>query len=481
MIKIHSPLSANMTWHLNRQGVLLALENGVPKACFIFNTWSTTEFDQFDMQSSKDWEFKLIGPQDFLTKASEHLSLRKLKVIKEIERSGSFDVVYDHDQKKLKLSLSQESPSEVLVAAPVSVDKNVSDKVKVLIVDDSSTVRTLLQNILQGDPQIEVIGSLDLPSKVDPFIQKNKPDVITMDIHMPEMDGVQLLKQILPKYRIPTIMISSLSEEDGPYVFDALEIGAFDYIKKPSFNEINQVGAFLIERVKLAGKLGARRSSRTTPAPEDKRQTQTVPDGQPWANGKNIILIGSSTGGTEALKNLFYQLPDSIPPVIVVQHIPAVFSKALADRLNTFYKFEVKEAADGDLVKPNQVLIAPGGKQMGIKQRGAEMRVYVTEDEPVNRHKPSVDYLFDSAAKMKDAKNAIGVILTGMGSDGARGLKNLRDLGAYTIGQDEESCVVYGMPKAAYEAGAVMQVTPLSKIGRTIGQYINAPAKKKAG
>lgn len=477
MIKIHSPLTANMTWHLNRQGVCLALENSVPIACFVFNTWSTTELDQFDMQSSKDWEFKLIGPSDFLSKVSEHLHLRKLKVIKEIERPGSFDVVYDHDQKKLKLSLSEEASS----APAVTIEKAVAEKVKVLIVDDSSTVRTLLQNILQGDPSIEVIGSLDLPSKVDPFIQKNKPDVITMDIHMPEMDGVQLLKQILPKYRIPTIMISSLSEEDGPYVFDALEIGAFDYIKKPSFNEINQVGAFLIERVKLAGKLGARRSNRIAPPPEEKRKNQTVADGQPWSTGKNLILIGSSTGGTEALKNLFYQFPDSIPPVIVVQHIPAVFSKALADRLNTFYKFEVKEGADGDLVKPNQILIAPGGKQMGIKQRGAEMRVYVTEDEPVNRHKPSVDYLFESAAKMKDAKDSIGVILTGMGSDGARGLKKLRDLGAFTIGQDEESCVVYGMPKAAYEAGAVMQVAPLSKIGRTIGQHINSPSKKKAG
>lgn len=484
MFQVNSPLNSSQRWHVNGQGVCLAEENGVPKACFIFSSGTPVDFPKLQTHLEKNWSVKLVGPAVFLQGLAGFLRTNGYTIAREVERDGEFDVLYDHPTKKFRVSATSAEVTVTQQVEPNGPTRTTTvatpEKVKVLIVDDSTTVRNLLASILKNDPSIEVIGSIDLPSKVEPFILKNRPDVITLDIHMPEMDGVQLLKQIQPKFGIPTIMISSLSQEDGPYVFDALELGAFDYIKKPSFNEIANVGPVIIERIKVASR-SARKVVAAKPATAAASSVGTSKISDKWDVNKHLILVGSSTGGTEALRVLFSQFPDEIPPVLVVQHIPAVFSKALADRLNTFYKFTVKEAEDNDLVAPNQILIAPGGKQMGIRQRGSELRVYITDDPPMNRHKPSVDYMYDSAVKLKGHDKMIGIILTGMGADGARGLKALRDLGAYTLTQDEESSVVYGMPKAAYEMGASVEVANLNRMGYILSRYMQNGVKKKAG
>lgn len=332
-----------------------------------------------------------------------------------------------------------------------------SKKVKTLIVDDSATIRKLLRDILSEDPQIEVVAEAERPSDVEKLIIQHRPDVITLDIHMPEMDGVTLLKQFLPLYKIPTIMISSISKEEGPYVLDALEFGAVDYIQKPQMKSMAEAAQLIRERVKVASQIKVKLKSNKTVLASSKRFTDI----------DKLILIGSSTGGTEALKEVFLGLPKEIPPILVVQHIPPVFSAAFAQRLNSLLPFEVKEAQDGDVVKPNQVLIAPGGLQMGLKKLGDKLVIQITDDPPMNRHKPSVDYMFKSVASLK-VPNIVAGILTGMGADGARELVHLREQGARTFAQDEATSVVYGMPKEAFEQGGAESVVPLEKIANHI-------------
>ncbi len=351
-----------------------------------------------------------------------------------------------------KLQVEKDKISEVI--SPIS-----SAKTKVLIVDDSPTIRKLLTKLFSESPEFEVVGAAELPSQVESLIQKNKPDVITMDIHMPEMDGVTLLKKILPKYKIPTVMITSISKEEGNTIMSALENGAVDYIQKPSMQELPMLGPVILEKVKMASKVkvaaieAQAEISKLTVISRTKKNLKL----------NSLIAIGSSTGGTEALKEVLIRLPSKIPPILVVQHIPPVFSLAFANRLNEMCDFEVKEAQDGDEVIPNRVLIAPGGKQMKVVKRGDKLVVQCTDDDPVNRHKPSVDYLFDSVAKVV-GKKAIGVILTGMGADGAKGLAQMRTQGSQTIAQDEASCVVFGMPKEAIKLGAAQEVCNLLKI-----------------
>lgn len=330
-------------------------------------------------------------------------------------------------------------------------------KKKVLIVDDSKTIRQLLVKILSEDPLLEVVAETDKPLEVEKLIEKHKPDVITLDIHMPDMDGVTLLKRIQPKYKIPTVMISSISKEEGRQVLDALESGAIDYIQKPSMSDLREVAGQIRDRIKTAAhaKIRNRRSvSRKTSA-------------SPLVDKQSLIVIGSSTGGTEAVREVLQGLPNEIPPILIVQHIPPVFSAAFASRLNDLFPFEVKEAAHGDEVLPNRVLIAPGGKQMAVKAANEKLIVVINDDAPVNRHKPSVDYLFQSVGNL-GSKKVVSVILTGMGADGAREMKKLRDLGIKTIAQDKDSCVVFGMPQAAIQQGAIDHVLPLDQIASKI-------------
>lgn len=336
-------------------------------------------------------------------------------------------------------------------------------KRKVLIVDDSKTIRDLLVRILSEDGQLEIIGTAENPIQAQLMLKTLKPDVITLDIHMPEMTGVEWLEKQYPKLTIPVVMITSLQLQDGNEVFKALELGAVDYIQKPILSEIKELAPIIREKVKAASFAKVKNNGRNKTV-----ATCQIPLGT--MDPHVLIAMGASTGGTEALKDVLMKLPKDIPPILIVQHIPAVFSKAFADRLNAICPFEVLEAQDGDEVKPGRVLIAAGATQMAIeKTKQGNYIVRVKDDAPMNRHKPSVDYLFNSVAEVVGSKS-IGVILTGMGADGAQGLLKMRNAGAKTIGQDEDSCVVYGMPRAAFLVGAIEEVCPLEEVALTIAK-----------
>lgn len=340
-------------------------------------------------------------------------------------------------------------------------------RVRVMIVDDSPTVRKLLQKILSEDPNIEIVAEVGDPAQAEAAILTHRPDVITLDIHMPEEDGVTLLKRLLPKYRIPTVMITSISLQEGPLVLEALENGAVDYVQKPSMNEIAVVAPLLIEKIKSAAQskvvIGGHKPARRLPTSVAESLDQSM-----------LVAIGSSTGGTEALREILTQLPAQIPPIVIVQHIPPVFSRAFAIRLDGLCPFEVKEAEEGDEAKPGRVLIAPGGLHMKLKNKQGRFFVSIEDSPPVNRHRPSVDVLFDSIASMSPdvPRRTLGVILTGMGNDGAKGLLALKEGGARTIAQDESSCVVYGMPREAVKIGAACEVLPLSQIAQQLTRWL---------
>lgn len=414
--------------------------------------------------SGKEISYKIVGEKKTSSKYDDIFSTFGWVKEKLVDREGQTEIFYDPFSQKVRVS--QEVKSHAVVSAPIK------EKVRVMIVDDSKTIRDLLEKIFLRDPTFEVIASISHPKEVEDSIKKLRPDVITLDIHMPEMNGVELLRKIFPVYKIPTVMISSISPEDGTFVLDALEIGAVDYIKKPEFSELAHVMPVILEKVKAAANAKVL-TKKSTPAAKVTLSNHKI-------DQENLVVIGSSTGGTEALKNILTCLPANIPPVLIVQHIPAVFSEAFANRMDTLCPFKVSEAKDGEIVEAGHVYVAPGGKQMKVIKKATQLQIVITDDEPVNRHKPSVDYLFDSVAAINPPK-LVGAILTGMGGDGARGLKKLRDLGASTIAQDEESCVVFGMPREAIKLGGADKVLHLSMIADEIINLVKErPSKTKA-
>jgi len=293
-------------------------------------------------------------------------------------------------------------------------------------------------------------------------------------MNMPHKDGCQVLEDIIPKYRTPTVMITALAKEEGTQVLRALELGAVDYIQKPSMGELESMQGLINEKILIAASVKVRAQGVLKTAPLKAQQTKQKASSQ----FSRMIAIGSSTGGTEALKHILTDLPANIPPIVIVQHIPANFSKALAERLNTLCAFEVKEAEDGDLVLAGRAIIAPGGKHIELVRQGSDLKVRVLDTPAVNRHKPSVDVLFDSVAKHVGA-SAIGVILTGMGNDGAKGLLKMKNLGSETIAQDEESCVVFGMPREAIAIGAAQFVEPLNGIAKLLLKRLEDGTSKR--
>lgn len=373
---------------------------------------------------------------------------------------------------KIKSVIKHVKPRSVEITKKVDISNKTLDrsKIKTLIVDDSETIRDLLAKIISSDPSFEVIGKAKDAFEAEKMMKQTKPDLITLDIHMPGKTGVEFLKEFQSKQFIPTVMISALSHEDGPFVMDALAAGAIDYIKKPEFKELTKLTPIIHERLKNAAKA--------------KKAKTRIGQKRLLMNGAidrdHVILIGASTGGTEAIRSLLESLPKEIPPILIVQHIPEVFSKAFADRLNSLMPFEVKEAVHEELVTPNKVLVAPGGKQMGIKIIGERIMIQITEDPMMNRHRPSVDYLFKSAYEQK-LKNATAVVLTGMGSDGAKEIIKLKSIGVRTIAQDEATSVIYGMPKAAAATGAVDFVLPLDQIGEKVMALAEKKRSKQTG
>ncbi|MBY0413767.1 MAG: chemotaxis response regulator protein-glutamate methylesterase [Bdellovibrionales bacterium] len=407
-------------------------------------------------------EMKIIALATTLRDVSAFFESKKFQSIKKIEKPGQVEVCFLPETNKVRVSI------EPVVLKPMT--KIEPTKFKVLVIDDSKTIRTILSKIFSSDPMFEVCAMAEKPSEVEALIQKHKPDVITLDIHMPEMDGVTLLKTIIsPKYRIPTVMISSISMAEGPMVLDALENGAVDYIQKPEMSEIASVTPIILEKVRTAAMANTNKKSR-----RDKQVVQTLHK----CNLDSLIVLGSSTGGTEAIREILTALPNNIPPMLIVQHIPAVFSLAFAKRMNDLCPFEVKEAENGDEVKSDRVLIAPGGQQMKLIHKNGKAFVEINDEAPVNRFKPSVDYMFLTVAKSLYT-HTVAVILTGMGKDGAKGMLELRNLGVRTIAQDEETSVVFGMPKEAINIGGAEFVEPLGNIAERI-TLLTADIQKKS-
>lgn len=332
-------------------------------------------------------------------------------------------------------------------------------KIKVLIVDDSMLYREVLAKGLMADINIEVVAKA-----VDPFDARDKiiqfqPEVMILDVQMPKMNGIEFLRRLMPQYPLPTIVVSSASEA----VFDAITAGAIDFVAKPDIQSPHGVESFINE---LIIKVKTAVYAKPTQTAAGGNSTSVVNNAGLPVHDK-IIAIGASTGGTEAIYQVIKQLPVNIPGIVIVQHIPPVFSRMYAERLNTSTSFQVKEAQTGDIVSPGKILIAPGDKHMQLKKYSDGYRVKCYSGEKVNGHCPSIDVLFNSVAQ-EAGTNSIGVILTGMGYDGAKGLLAMRKQGAETIGQDEESSVVYGMPKVAYNIGAVKKQVALKNIPHAI-------------
>jgi two-component system, chemotaxis family, protein-glutamate methylesterase/glutaminase len=335
----------------------------------------------------------------------------------------------------------------------------IKKKIRVLVVDDSILFREVLSRGISSDPGIEVVATAQDPFEARDKIIEFNPDVMTCDVEMPKMSGIEFIKRLMPQYPLPIIVVSAVNGA----VFDAMNAGAVDFVAKPNLTSVNNVESFIYEminKIKIAA---------TAKVMQEKAAVDTD---RVISSGKiksecNIIAIGASTGGTEAIYQVIKYLPRNIPGIVIVQHIPPDFSRMFADRLNASTSLDVKEAVNGDYVESGRVLVAPGDKHMRIKKSGDRYRVECFQGDKVNGHCPSVDVLFESVAK-EAGSNAVGIILTGMGYDGAKGLLSMKRKGAKTIGQDEQTSVVYGMPKVAYNIGAVEKQVPLNQIAATI-------------
>ena len=329
---------------------------------------------------------------------------------------------------------------------------------KVLVVDDSVMFADLMAKGISYDPALEVVGIASNPFEARDMILKYRPDVMTLDIEMPKMDGVEFLQRLMPQYPIPVVMVSSLSDK----VFDSLNAGAVDFISKPvnmTKDEIlNYLKRDLCTKIKIASTVNVSQMKRVTPKSISSKNID---------NKNLVVALGASTGGTEALCDVIMGFRNDIPGTIVTQHMPAGFTKMYADRLNNQCSVAVKEAETGDILRPGLVLVAPGDKHLRLVKNGDHYAVECKVGPKVSGHCPSVDAMFSSVAKVA-GNHAVAALLTGMGKDGADGLLEIRKAGGRTIGQDEESCVVYGMPKAAYDIGAVEYQLPLHSIAHKI-------------
>jgi two-component system, chemotaxis family, protein-glutamate methylesterase/glutaminase len=339
--------------------------------------------------------------------------------------------------------------------------------VRVLVVDDSAIVRQIFTRELEKDADIEVVGVAPDPYVARDLIVQLEPDVLTLDIEMPRMDGITFLRKLMKYHPTPVVIVSSLTPKGSELALEALDSGAVDVLCKPgSSYTVGDAALILIEKVKAAARVDLTRSSRLRAATREPSQRESL-----TRTTHKIVAIGASTGGTQALQSVLTAMPANAPGTLIVQHMPELFTRSFAERLNTMCAIEVKEAENGDTVLPGHAYIAPGNYHMVLRRSGAVYEIEVKQGPLVSQHRPSVDVLFRSVARYA-GKNAVGVIMTGMGRDGAQGMKEMKDNGAITIGQDEASCVVYGMPREAALLGAVDHVATLKDIPRKILEVI---------
>ena len=349
--------------------------------------------------------------------------------------------------------------------------------IKVYVVDDSAIVRQTLMHLLQGDPEIELTGSAPNPLIAGPVLRKSPPDVLLLDIEMPGMDGLTFLRQIMAEAPIPTVICSTLTTAGSAVALEALAAGAVAVVGKPRLGLkqfLEESRRELVQTLKTAAKTRPRASASV--AAVSRESAGAVPAARTATAGLHAlamnkpVVIGSSTGGTQALEQMLLALPADAPGIAIVQHMPEKFTAQYAKRLDGVCAMNVREAVDGDRLQRGVVLIAPGGRHMQLRKSGGQYYIKIIDGPPVNRHKPSVDVLFKSTADCA-GRDTLAIILTGMGDDGARGMKQLHDSGARTLAQDEASCVVFGMPKEAIKLGAVDEVLPLDRMARALLQF----------
>ncbi|MGY8525723.1 protein-glutamate methylesterase/protein-glutamine glutaminase [Paracidovorax citrulli] len=339
-------------------------------------------------------------------------------------------------------------------------------KIKVLCVDDSALIRSLMTEIINSHPDMEVVATAPDPLVARDLIKRYNPDVLTLDVEMPRMDGLDFLERLMRLRPMPVLMVSSLTERGSEITMRALELGAVDFVTKPKLgirDGLIEYSDAIADKLRAASRARVRAANAAgAEAPPAAPMLRS-----PLLSTEKLLIVGASTGGTEAIKEFLMPLPPDSPAVMIVQHMPAGFTKSFAHRLDGLCRIKVKEAEHGERVLPGHAYIAPGDQHLLLARSGANYVAHLSQDPPVNRHRPSVDVLFDSAA-VHAGKNAIGVILTGMGRDGARGMMRMREAGAYNLAQDEQSCIVFGMPKEAIAAGGVHEVVPLQAMSQRV-------------
>ncbi|HBA90145.1 MAG TPA: chemotaxis response regulator protein-glutamate methylesterase [Geobacter sp.] len=357
--------------------------------------------------------------------------------------------------------------------------------IKVLIIDDSALVRSLLSEIINREPDLEVVGTAPDPLVAREKIKALNPDVLTLDVEMPKMDGLAFLEKLMRLRPMPVVMVSSLTEKSSAVTLRALELGAFDFVTKP---KIDIQSGLLEYAQELTGKIrcarqswprkGAKKAPPAEPAEGKLTADAVLPSHhQHFSTTEKVIAVGASTGGTEALKSFLAALPPDCPAILITQHMPETFTRTFAARLNGLCRLAVKEAEHGERVLPGHAYIAPGNRHMMLARSGANYTIAIGDGPPVSRHRPSVDVLFRSAANCA-AENCLGIIMTGMGDDGAAGMLELHRAGARTVAQDEESCVVFGMPREAIARGGVDEVVPLAEISTRLIGWLASQGKR---
>ena len=343
-------------------------------------------------------------------------------------------------------------------------------KIRVLIVDDSALIRKILTEIINTQHDMEAIGAASDPLVAREMIRELNPDVLTLDVEMPKMDGLEFLEKLMRLRPMPVVMVSTLTEKGSEVTFRALELGAVDFVAKPKLDIASGMQDYsreITDKIRIAMAARLKRHVPMSVAPKHSADVVLPAMANRVASTEKLIIVGASTGGTEAIKEFLIRLPPDCPGVLVTQHMPEAFTKAFANRLNGLCKITVTEAAHGERVLPGHAYIAPGHSHLLLKRSGANYMTELSQAEPVNRHRPSVDVLFRSAANFA-GKNAIGVILTGMGKDGAAGMLEMKRAGAYNYAQDEATCVVFGMPKEAIALGGVDEVVALPDVAKHV-------------